>query len=119
MMTERHDNMNAEQWKGTKAHLDDIVFRYRKDFGQDSFEMGLWAVLWEYGLWAYMSKLGLELRGYSFTSREDEWLMVLKVTEGDIPKVAFLTALTPAGCMRRAWIRFERGTLELREDKYG
>jgi hypothetical protein len=45
--------------------------------------------------------------------------MVLKVTEGDIPKVAFLTALTPAGCMRRAWIRFERGTLELREDKYG
>lgn len=64
------------------------------------------------------SQNGLGLRGYSFRQRNGNTVMSIKVEEGGIPLVAFVTSHTPTGCIEQLWDLFEGDRLKWQRDKY-
>lgn len=56
--------------------------------------------------------------GCSLSQKGRLWLLVVKVHEGEIPRVAYTMNDTPTGCIRafaRAWMA---GEIQLRPDKF-
>jgi hypothetical protein len=65
-----------------------------------------------------LSQFGMRLGGFSCRQKHTQTLMTVKVQEGDIPLVAFITANSTIGCMARFLSLFEDDKLTWSKDKY-
>ena len=79
-------------------------------------DVHIWFFLHAY---ADLAEMSLELYGVTFRENYAGWLMVVKVRQGDVPLVAFLSGKTPTGCMRHLRNQLREGNLNLSRDKYG
>lgn len=68
--------------------------------------------------YADFAQLGLELTGATFREKHGDWLLVLKLAQGDIRQVAFVTSSTPTRCMSKARKLLRNGGLLVYPDKF-
>ena len=69
-------------------------------------------------IYADLAKYGLELRGHTLRENYAGWLLVVKVQEGDIPLVGFLSGDTPTACMKRLRNCLRSDEMKWTRDKY-
>lgn len=111
--------MNAQQWEKTRDWIGEQEARYKAAFSDDGWsDAWPWVAFIQCG-YAYLGQIGREFRGLSLSQKPDEWLLVLRVWEGDIPQVAFMSDSTTTGCMRKLLGRLERDELVFYRDKFG
>lgn len=81
----------------------------------------------EYGLpffWLFerlrvlLLESGEELRGFSFSSKPDGWLLCVRMTDESIPVVVFSKKLAPMDCIANLKRRYEEGTLQIFPDRF-
>ena len=65
-----------------------------------------------------LSQNGQRLDGYTFRHKKEQWLLTVKVKEGQTPLVVFITAATPTACVRRFWSLYDNDRLSYVRDKY-
>lgn len=71
-----------------------------------------------YHAYADEVKTGATLRGFSFRLKEDDCLLVVKVTRDGVPEVVFVSSSSPMGCMRK-WLRMiDSGDIKYLPDRY-
>lgn len=75
----------------------------------------LWFFLHSY---ADFAESGLELVGFSFREKHGDWDLILKLDQGDIPLVAFVTSKNPTRCMSKLRKLLRNGGLALYQDKF-
>lgn len=93
----------VEAWKEesvlSKENLDGLVWFYLHSY-------------------ADYAELGVELRGYSVRESAEGTLLVLKVSQEGIPRVAFVSSLDTMCCIRKLQRLLRDGELRLFDDKY-
>lgn len=65
-----------------------------------------------------LANVELVLDGFSFREKHGDWLLVLKVHQGETPLVGFVTSRNPTRCMRKARKLLREGTLSWIQDKF-
>lgn len=72
--------------------------------------------------WLYvpkvLSQFGMRLGGHQLRRKDGSYLLTVKVHQGDVPLVAFLTAPTTTGCMRLFVHQLENERVKWVRDKY-
>lgn len=77
------------------------------------------ALLWFYQhMYADLANFELTLRGWSYRESEYSSLLVLKVTQGDIPYVVFSGSRDAISCVRKLKLSFQEETFQLVRDKF-
>lgn len=66
----------------------------------------------------WLEKNGNLFRGYSFRQSQTGWLLVIRITNQDIPQVAFLSGSNPLYCIRLFKDALERGGAIWYRDKF-
>lgn len=69
-------------------------------------------------LYSDLAQISAELRGVVFREKHGDWLMVLKIRQGDTPLVGFVTSKNPTRCMRKARDLLRNGGLAWSTDKW-
>lgn len=68
--------------------------------------------------WGDITKLGLEMDGFSFRQGPLEWLLVVKLWCETTPQVGFVSSKNPIRCMRKLRELLRANDLHLYDDKY-
>lgn len=106
---------NNDAFRTLLASFSTVTAKLSSEDLQEAAAMGS-LVDWE--LVKLMSRADWELVRLSFTWKDDEVLMVLKVNVNEIPYVVFVSKESPTGCMRTLLRKFEEKTVALYPDKY-
>lgn len=69
-------------------------------------------------LYADLSTWQCTYRGHSFASRDDEVLLVLKVTQKGIPRVVFVSHIDTIRCVSKLRRLLRDGGVKFYDDKY-
>jgi hypothetical protein len=64
------------------------------------------------------SQFGLGLMGFQCRQTHDNALLTVKITEGGLPLVGFITSANPTGCMSRYLDLLEQGHMTWAKDRY-
>lgn len=92
-----------------------------RDFTDHRIVDALWVDvhLWFFlHLYADLAKSGTRLEGFSLRDKQDMWLLVLKVTQADLPLVGFVSGSTPTSCMRKLRDRLRKEEMVWSADRY-
>lgn len=110
--------MNTQQWNGTKTHLDNIETLIRGALPEERYAGAAAVVIWHFGGWAYLAKNGADLRGWSLSHRQKEWLLCVRATVDELPVVAFMSSSSTTGCFRKMLERLDDGSIRFYPDKF-
>lgn len=90
-----------------------------QDLGQDAvLEMAALGSLIDWELAKLLGRSGYHLVRQSFSLKDDETLLVLKVRIDDALWVAFVTRNTPIDCMATLCRKLSEGSIKFYPDKY-
>lgn len=106
----------------TNTGLEEMLQKqqHRLEQEQDT-RMAFWGQDWHTVTFGWRSELreaGGELRGLSFRMKQDEWLMVARVTLDDIQQVAFISGADPIDCVGKLAKKIRAGTVAFCVDRY-
>ena len=85
---------------------------------QSVSEMAGLGLLVDWELAKFFRRIDWVLVRQSFTFKEDEVLMVVKIIADQTPYVVFISRPSPIGCMRTLIRKMNEGTLQLFPDKF-
>jgi len=85
---------------------------------EDLQETAAYGSLVDWELVNFLGDHGLSLCRLSFTWRDDEVLLVVKVRRGDLPYVVFVSRPTPRACVRTFVKKVKDNTLALYPDRF-
>ena len=81
-------------------------------------EMAAFGALLDWEIVNFLADVGLELVRLSFTFKEEETLLVVKVREDGLPYVVFVSRPTPIACVRTFVRKVTNGDLSKYPDRY-
>lgn len=107
-----------ESPQNVNVSLFDVSPTTRKLSPEDSAEMAAFGMLVDWELGQLAGRQDWVLRRQSFTWKEDEVLLVVKVEVDELPYVVFVSRSSPISCMRTLVRKMRAGTLKMYPDKY-
>lgn len=75
-------------------------------------------ILLDWELTKFLARAGWRLVRQSYTLKDDEVLLVIKILVAEVPYVVFISDTSPMGCMRRLVRKLGENTLALYPDKF-
>lgn len=104
-----------EAFSQSLCEISDVVEQLT---AQDQLEMAALGCLIDWELVKFLDRVGWSLVRQSFTWKDDEVLLVLKVMVDELPYVVFVTRSSPIHCMRTFVRKMKEGSITLYPDKY-
>ena len=104
-----------EAFSVSLCKISDVV----EDLGEaDLLELAGLGSLLDWELVKFLAKSGWSLCRLSFTWKDEEVLLVVKVLVDDTPYVAFVSRQNPISCVRTLVRKMNAGDLAIYPDKY-
>jgi hypothetical protein len=95
-------------------HIIDQLSEGDKQHIEQVFDVILWAL---YGQ-DVLSQSGKGVYGWNFRQSNGRMTLVIKAIESGVPLVAFVTAITPIGCIEQMFDLVEKEKLRWQRDRY-